>query len=142
MPKNHVRRHHPQRLGVQIGLVSARGLLRRHLRVGQLDAGEDEDGPDQARGNRSQRIEGLRKVQPPLARTGRAQLRDKGVRAGLKKREAAGDDKLRHQKERVEPRLRRRIKHPASAPQQNKPGHDAGLVAERAASVAPPESPA
>ena len=99
--QDQVGRDDAQDFRVEIGLISARDLHVGDLGDGEFDAGEDEDRADEAGSDVAEWVEGLREVEAALAGTGIAEFGDKGIGAGFKKREAAGDDELRHQEEGV-----------------------------------------
>src|ERR1035437_6915468 len=64
--ENKIRIDDAHRLKGQIGLVSSSRLHCGNFVGAQLNAREDEDLANEYTGNRAQRIEGLRKVQPLL----------------------------------------------------------------------------
>ena len=141
-PEHKIRRNYAHRLCVQISLVSPGGPHRRCLRVSQLHAGKNKDRPKQSRRNRAQRVKRLRKIQPPLARPRRPQLRNEWIRRRLKKRQPASNHEQRGQKKHVQVRLRRRPEHQAPRSQQALAPSDPGLVSKPPHQLRPQESPA
>src|SRR5579885_3291901 len=89
--ENGVRLDHAKRFRPKVTVVSVGGVARGDLLGRQLNPREDENGANERAGDRSERVDRLRKIQAALGAVLIAELRDEGIGSGFEKGKAAGD---------------------------------------------------